>query len=48
MLPDVQIPPTNDAVAPFYCRSFQLLSIPDAPLQIPPIMEPVRQSGNIR
>lgn len=48
MLPDVQIPPTNDAVAPFYCRSLQLMPTTDAPLQIPPTMEPTRQSGNIR
>lgn len=48
MLPDVQILPTNNAVTPFYCRSFQLLPITDAPLQIPPTMEPMRQSGNIR
>lgn len=47
MLPDVQILPTTDAVTPFYCRSLKLSPTPDAPLQIPPTMEPMRQSGNI-
>lgn len=48
MLPNVQIPPTTDALAPFYCRSFQLLPTTDASFQIPPTMEAMRQSGNIR